>query len=66
MTDLDLKYADRMRKIQENIQALKTCEDIDDAVKLFESTKEHIDICKHKLSNAREKIDLIANDGTMK
>ena len=48
-----------MREVDSIITRIKTSEDVDEAIKLFETGCEHLKVCKEKIEKAKGKYEEI-------
>jgi exodeoxyribonuclease VII small subunit len=57
MTDLinldDKKYSEIIQEVESILQKLQKCEDVDDAMQLFNDATEQLKICETRLANAK-------------
>tara|TARA_A100001011_G_C13674560_1_gene581046 strand:+ start:201 stop:407 length:207 start_codon:yes stop_codon:yes gene_type:complete len=58
----ELKYSERMREIDSIITKLRTSDDVDEAMKLFESGCDHLKFCKEKIEKAKGKYEEILSN----
>ena len=47
------KYSFHVKKVEELLESIQKCEDVDDALHLFKEAKRHFDICKDKIESAK-------------
>tara|TARA_B100000482_G_C12613387_1_gene300095 strand:+ start:5037 stop:5237 length:201 start_codon:yes stop_codon:yes gene_type:complete len=55
----ELKYSDRMREVDSIITKLRTSDDVDEAMQLFESGCNHLKHCQKKIEQAKGKYEEI-------
>jgi len=55
----ELKYSDRMREVDSIISQIRTSDDVDEAINLFESGCNHLKHCKEKIEKAKGKYEEI-------
>ena len=55
----EVKYSDRMREVDSIINKIRVSDDVDDAIKLFESGCTHLKECKEKIEMAKGKYEEI-------
>lgn len=60
----EVKYSDRMRTVDSIITKLRTCDDVDEAINLFESGCEHLKVCKEKIEKAKGRYEEIILSST--
>ena len=57
----ELKFSVRILEIEKIINQLQTTDDIDDALKLFQQGKEHVEECNKKIIEAQGKFEEISS-----
>lgn len=55
----EIKYSDRISEVETIITKLQTCDDVDDAIKLFETASQHLKQCEQKIEEAQGKFEKI-------
>lgn len=55
----DIKYSDRIKEVEKIVTNLQSCEDVDDAMDLFERGCEHLLKCKEKIESAKGRYEEI-------
>lgn len=55
----EMKYSDRMSAVEKIIDKIRTSEDVDDALLLFETGCNHLKNCKKKIEIAKGKYEEI-------
>ena len=55
----EVKYSDRMREVDAIITKIRTCDDVDEAIKLFESGCDHLKVCREKIEKAKGRYEEI-------
>lgn len=48
-----MKYSERVHEVQSIIKRLQACEDVDDAIRMYEEATEHIRACEKKIEAAQ-------------
>lgn len=57
-----MKYSEHIKKLNSILHKLQTCEDVDEAVDLYQSGCEHLQKCKDKIEKAKGKFELLKNE----
>ena len=55
----DKKYSEHIKDVENAIKKLQSCDDVDDALNLFEQASTSLDLCQAKLDDANGKFELI-------
>jgi len=55
----EVKYSDRMREVESIITNIRSSDDVDEAIKLFETGCLHLKACKEKIEAAKGKYEEI-------
>lgn len=58
-----MKYSERMTSIRQLLLELQKCEDIEDAMQMYENALVHIKACEQKLSDAQGRFSELSNNG---
>lgn len=56
---MSVKYSDRVKELEQIISKLQNCEDVDEAVELFEKGSQHILECEKRIQEAKGKYEEI-------
>lgn len=56
-SEINMKYSERVKTVEHIISELQTCDDVDDAIALFERASEHLKECERKLEHAQGKFN---------
>ena len=55
----DKKYSEHIKDVENAIKKLQSCDDVDEALNLFEQASTSLDLCQAKLDDANGKFELI-------
>lgn len=55
----DKKYSEHIKDVETAIKKLQNCDDVDDALDLFEQASTSLDLCQAKLDAAKGKFEVI-------
>lgn len=59
----DIKYSTRVKVIQTILTRLQTCDDVEDAIQMYEEATQHIQACAAKIRQAEGKFTELTNSG---
>ena len=48
-----MRYADHIREVEKILSKLQTCDDVDDAIKLYEDASTRLKVCEEKVEEAK-------------
>ena len=57
-----VKYSDHIDFVEKAIKRIQSCQDIDEALELFEKASERVQICEKKLEDAKGTFEKLKSD----
>ena len=60
----EMKYSERIAHVEGLIKKLQSCNDVDDAISMYTSAVEHLNVCEQKLQSAKGSFEEISSQST--